>query len=74
MSIHIKIKRIKNNKINIKNYQNQEMASLPRLYTSGRVEGPHPLAKEVNFEIYMDSQRASWIELPVVSGKKNWVE
>lgn len=51
-----------------------EMASLPRLYTSGRVAGPHPLAKEVNFEIYMNNHQASWIELPIVSGKKNWVE
>ena len=51
-----------------------EMASLPRLYTSGRVAGPHPLSREVNFSIYMDSIHASWIELPVVNKEKNWVE
>ena len=51
-----------------------EMASLPRLYTSGRVAGPHPLAREVNFDIHVDSEAASWIELPIVNGEKNWVE
>ena len=51
-----------------------EMASLPRLYTSGRVAGPHPLAKEVNFEIHLGQDTASWIELPVVNGKKDWIE
>lgn len=51
-----------------------EMASLPRLYTSGRVAGPHPLAREVNFEIHVDGDAASWIELPIVNGEKNWVE
>lgn len=51
-----------------------EMASLPRLYTSGRVAGPHPLSREVNFSIYTDGAHASWIELPVVAKEKNWVE
>lgn len=51
-----------------------ELASLPRLYTSGRVAGPHPLSRKVNFSIYMDSSHASWIELPVTGKNKNWVE
>lgn len=51
-----------------------EMASLPRLYTSGRVAGPHPLAKKVNFEIHLGQAYASWIELPFAGGKKDWVE
>lgn len=51
-----------------------EMASLPRLYTSGRVAGPHPLAKEVNFEIHLGQDEASWIELPVLNGTKDWIE
>ena len=51
-----------------------EMASLPRLYTSGRVAGPHPLAKEVNFEIHLGDAYASWIELPFVNGRKDWIK
>ena len=51
-----------------------EMASLPRLYTSGRVAGPHPLSREVEFSIYMDSAHASWVELPFVDKEKNWVK
>lgn len=51
-----------------------ELASLPRLYTSGRVAGPHPLSKEANFSVYMDSNHASWIELPVTEKQKTWVE
>lgn len=51
-----------------------EMASLPRLYTSGRVAGPHPLSREVNFSIYVDGAHDSWVELPFVGKEKNWVE
>lgn len=50
-----------------------EMSSLPRLYTSGRVAGPHPLAEEVNFALHVDNIHSSWIELPFVYGAKNWV-
>lgn len=55
-------------------FEFHEMASLPRLYTSGRVAGPHPLSREANFSVYLDKNHASWIELPFVDGEKNWVE
>ena len=51
-----------------------EMASLPRLYTSGRVAGPHPLSRETEVSIYMDGAHASWVELPFTDKEKDWVE
>ncbi len=51
-----------------------ELASLPRLYTSGRVAGAHPMATNANYKIYMGEKFNSHISLPFLKGEKHWVK
>ena len=50
-----------------------ETASLPRLYTSGRVAGPHPMGTEVRYAIYADKEHPSFISLPYAQASEKWV-
>lgn len=47
-------------------YSFTEVASLPRLYTSGRVAGAHPSATETNYRFYNDADHPSHVLLPVI--------
>lgn len=56
-------------------YSFTETASLPRLYTSGRVAGPHPSAIPTIYNIYHDKNYDSHILLPIIENtpEDNWI-